>query len=108
MLQPQVTVTASAAKFMQRMVRFSEHPTGGFRLTVSPGGCSGYASGLKMRRGGTRAGGLRTPGQLIPDSLCLLLSRVMLDGVTAVDFADTPTPERSDLLQSEPGRLVPF
>ena len=26
------------------MVRFSEHPAGGFHLTVTPGGCSGYSS----------------------------------------------------------------
>ena len=37
-------ITAAAEKFMRRMVRFSDHPAGGFRLTVSPGGCSGYNS----------------------------------------------------------------
>ena len=44
MLQPNVTVTPAAEKFIRRMVRFSEHPEGGFRLTVSAGGCSGYNS----------------------------------------------------------------
>ena len=33
MLQPTVTVTPSAEKFIRRMVRFSEHPEGGFRLS---------------------------------------------------------------------------
>jgi iron-sulfur cluster assembly protein len=88
MLQPQVIVTANAAKFMQRMVRFSDHPSGGFRLTVSPGGCSGYASEFTVeaapRAGDTElpVGGLRL---FLPAE-----SRLMLDGVT-VDFADTPT-----------------
>ena len=44
MLQPQVTLTPAAEKFIRRMVRFSEHPQGGFRLTVTAGGCSGYNS----------------------------------------------------------------
>ena len=35
MLQPQVTLTPAAEKFIRRMVRFSEHPQGGFRLTVT-------------------------------------------------------------------------
>lgn len=88
MLQPQVTVTASAAKFMQRMVRFSENPAGGFRLTVSPGGCSGYASEFTVEAA-PRAGDAELP----VGGLRLFLpaeSRMMLDGVT-IDFADTPT-----------------
>ena len=48
MLQPQMTVTPAAEKFMRRMVRFSSHPGGGFRLTVSPGGCSGYNSAFTV------------------------------------------------------------
>ena len=39
-----MTVTPAAEKFMRRMVRFSATPAGGFRLTVAPGGCSGYSS----------------------------------------------------------------
>ena len=44
MLMPNVTVTPAAAKFIRRMVKFSDHPAGGFRLSVTPGGCSGYSS----------------------------------------------------------------
>jgi iron-sulfur cluster assembly accessory protein len=87
MLQPNVTVTAAAEKFMRRMVRFSEHPSGGFRLTVSPGGCSGYTSAFSVEpapRGGD--------AELAVNGLRVFLpaeSRLLLDGVT-VDFADTP------------------
>lgn len=88
MLQPQVNVTAAAEKFMRRMVRFSEHPAGGFRLTVSPGGCSGYNSAFTVEPA-LQAG----DAELLVNGLKLFLpaeSRLMLDGVT-VDFADTPT-----------------
>jgi iron-sulfur cluster assembly accessory protein len=88
MLRPQLTVTPAAAKFMRRMVRFSGHPAGGFRLTVSPGGCSGYASEFSVE-----AAPLQGDAELELDGLRLFLpahSRLLLDGVT-VDFADTPT-----------------
>ena len=39
-----ITVTPAAETFMRRMVRFSGTPQAGFRLTVSPGGCSGFAT----------------------------------------------------------------
>ena len=87
MLQPQVTVTPAAEKFMRRMVRFSEHPAGGFRLTVAPGGCSGYTSEFSVEAG-PRGG----DAELAVNGLRLFLpaeSRLLLDGVT-VDFADTP------------------
>lgn len=88
MLQPNVTVTPAAEKFMRRMVRFSENPNGGFRLSVAPGGCSGYTSEFSVeaapRSGDSELGvnGLRV---FLPAE-----SRLLLDGVT-VDFADTPT-----------------
>ncbi|MBT9597255.1 MAG: iron-sulfur cluster assembly accessory protein [Vitreoscilla sp.] len=88
MLMPHLTVAPAAEKFMRRMVRFSEHPAGGFRLTVSPGGCSGYSSEFSVEaapRGGDaelNVNGLRV---FLPAE-----SRLLLDGVT-VDFADTPT-----------------
>jgi len=88
MLQPQVTVTPAAEKFMRRMVRFSEHPSGGFRLTVSPGGCSGYNSEFTIEPA-LQAG----DSELQVNDVKVYLpaeSRLMLDGVT-VDFADTPT-----------------
>ena len=34
MLTPKIDITPAAEKFIGRMVRFSEHPAGGFRLTV--------------------------------------------------------------------------
>ena len=88
MLQPKVTVTAAAEKFMRRMVRFSEHPQGGFRLTVSAGGCSGYNSEFTVEAVPTAG-----DSELLVNGLKVYLpaeSRLMLDGVT-VDFADTPT-----------------
>lgn len=88
MLTPQLTVTAAAEKFMRRMVRFSGHPDGGFRLTVSPGGCSGYSSSFSVEP--LLAAG---DAELLVNGLRLFLpaeSRLLLDGVT-IDFADTPT-----------------
>jgi iron-sulfur cluster assembly accessory protein len=88
MLQPQVTVTPAAEKFMRRMVRFSATPAGGFRLTVAPGGCSGYKSEFSVEPA-PRDGDV----ELAVNGLRVFLaaeSRLLLDGVT-VDFADTPT-----------------
>jgi iron-sulfur cluster assembly protein len=88
MLLPQVTVTATAEKFMRRMVRFSEHPAGGFRLTVTPGGCSGYSSEFTVE-----AAPRAEDGEITVNGLRLFLpaeSRLLLDGVT-VDFAESPT-----------------
>jgi iron-sulfur cluster assembly accessory protein len=88
MLQPNVTVTAAAEKFMRRMVRFSPTPSGGFRLTVTPGGCSGYASEFTVE-----VAPQGHDAELLVNGLRVFLpaeSRLLLDGVT-VDFADTPT-----------------
>lgn len=87
MLQPQLTVTAAAETFMRRMVRFSEHPAGGFRLTVTPGGCSGYASAFTVEptpQAGDAEIGVNGLRLFLPAE-----SRLLLDGVT-VDFADSP------------------
>jgi iron-sulfur cluster assembly protein len=88
MIQPNITVTPAAEKFMRRMVRFSEHPSGGFRLSVAPGGCSGYAAEFTVQ---TAPQG--NESELLVNGLRVFLpaeSRLLLDGVT-VDFADTPT-----------------
>lgn len=88
MLMPKVTVTPAAAKFMRRMVRFSAHPAGGFRLTVSPGGCSGYSSEFTVA-----AAPAEGDAEMVFDDVRVFLpaqSRLVLDGVT-VDFAETPT-----------------
>ena len=87
MIQPNVTVTSAAEKFMRRMVRFSEHPGGGFRLSVAPGGCSGYTSEFSVE-----AAPKSGDSELAVNGLRVFLpaeSRLLLDGVT-VDFADTP------------------
>ncbi len=39
-----IAVTPAAETFMRRMLRFSGTPQSGFRLTVSPGGCTGLAT----------------------------------------------------------------
>lgn len=86
MLQPQVTVTPAAEKFMRRMVRFSEHPAGGFRLSVAPGGCSGYTSEFTIEAA-PKAG----DSELAVNGLRVFLtaeSRLLLDGVT-VDFTES-------------------
>jgi iron-sulfur cluster assembly accessory protein len=88
MLTPNISVTAAAEKFIRRMVRFSVNPTGGFRLTVSPGGCSGYTSEFTVE-----AAPQANDSELNINGMKLYLpaeSRLMLDGVT-IDFAETPT-----------------
>ena len=88
MLQPTLAITPAAKKFIARMVRFSSHPTGGFRLTVTPGGCSGYSSEFSVEPS-VRDG----DAECIVDGLRLYLpaqSRLLLDGAT-IDFAETPT-----------------
>lgn len=88
MILPNITVTPAAAKFIRRMVRFSEHPAGGFHLKVSPGGCSGYSSEFTVMAA-------PQPGdaELMVGDVRVFLpaeSRLVLDGVT-VDFAESPT-----------------
>jgi iron-sulfur cluster assembly accessory protein len=88
MILPNVTVTPAAAKFIRRMVRFSEHPAGGFRLSVTPGGCSGYSSEFTVQ-----AAPLAGDAELVVGDVRVFLpaeSRLVLDGVT-VDFAESPT-----------------
>lgn len=88
MAPPNVTITPAAERFMRRMVRFSGHPAGGFRLSVAPGGCSGYSSEFSVEpapKGGD--------SELTVNGLRLFLpaeSRLLLDGVT-VDFTETAT-----------------
>ncbi|CAN0620948.1 Iron-sulfur cluster assembly accessory protein [Burkholderia multivorans] len=86
---PNVTITTAADKFMRRIVRFSGLPAGaGFRLAVTPGGCSGYQAEFSAE-----AAPGPTEQVLEADGLRLFLgaeSRMLLDGVT-IDFVDTPT-----------------
>ncbi len=88
MILPNVTVSPAAQKFVRRMVRFSDHPTGGFRLTVTPGGCSGYSSEFTVEAA-PRAG----DAELMVGDVRVFLpaeSRLIMDGLT-MDFEDTPT-----------------
>lgn len=98
MLLPTLTVLPAAEKFMRRIVRFSEHPAGGFRLRVTPGGCSGYSSEFSVE-----PAPLEGDAELGVNGLRLFLpaeSRLLLDGAT-VDFADTPL--QSGLTFAHPG-----
>lgn len=84
-----LTLTPAAAKFIQRMVRFSGEPAGaGFRLQVTAGGCSGLSSEFTVEAQP------KTGDAVVEvDGVRFFLpaeSRLLLEGVT-VDFADTPT-----------------
>ena len=98
---PQVDFTAAAEDFLRRMLRFSEHPAGGLRLTVTPGGCSGLSSSFsaepaprsgeaELRRAGLR---LFLPAECVP----------LLEGAT-VDFTESPT--RSGLHIQQAGQAA--
>jgi iron-sulfur cluster assembly protein len=82
------TMTPAAQKFIRRMIQFSANPGGGFRLLVSPGGCSGLSSQFDVEAA-PRAG----DQEFVVDGLKFFLpaeSRLLLDGV-AIDFADSMT-----------------
>lgn len=84
-----LTITPAAQTFIRRMIRFNGGEAGaGFRLVVSPGGCSGLNAQFTVE-----------PSPRVGDSVIeyegvrLFLpaeSRMLLSGAT-VDFADTPT-----------------
>jgi iron-sulfur cluster assembly accessory protein len=82
------TMTPAAQKFMRMMLRIDGTAGSGFRLAVSPGGCSGLAADISVI-------GAPRPGDAVveQDGVRLFLpaeSRLLLDGVT-IDFADTAT-----------------
>ena len=81
------TLTPAATKFIRLMIRADGGASSGFRLAVSPGGCSGLAADISVRRE-------PAAGEAVVewDGVKLFLpteSRILLDGVT-IDFADTP------------------
>jgi len=84
-----LTITPSAEKFIRRMVRFGgAGEDAGFRLSVSPGGCSGLASEFSVEAE-PRSG----DAVVVLNGLKLFLpaeSRLLLQGVT-IDFSETPT-----------------
>jgi iron-sulfur cluster assembly accessory protein len=82
-----INITEKAAKFISRMIRFNGGTAGsGFRLVVSPGGCSGFNSSFTVEAA-------PQSGDAVLDSSGVKVflpaeSRILLEGVT-VDFADT-------------------
>ncbi len=82
-----IAITERAASYMSRMVRFSGGSAGsGFRLVVTPGGCSGFNSSFTVEAAPQSGDAI-----LESNGVKVFLpaeSRILLDGVT-VDFADT-------------------
>ena len=83
-----ITITERAAKFIGRMVRFNGgNSASGFRLLVTPGGCSGFNSSFTVE-----SVPLEGDAVLESNGVKVFLpadSRILLEGVI-VDFADTP------------------
>ncbi|MCC6295983.1 MAG: iron-sulfur cluster assembly accessory protein [Pseudomonadales bacterium] len=85
---PTLTLTPAAAKFIERMVRFGGGEHCGFRLVVSPGGCSGLNSEFSVEaapQAGDEVVELAGLRLFLPAA-----SAALLDGAS-VDFADTAT-----------------
>lgn len=86
---PKVILTPAAAKFINRIVRFSGQGAGaGLRLAVTPGGCSGYSSEFSAE-----AAPAANEQVLEVDGVRLFLgadSRLLLNGLT-IDFVETAT-----------------
>ncbi len=82
-----VIISEAAQKFMRRMTRFGG-VGGGFRLVVSPGGCSGLSSEFSIEEGAKPGDEMVTVSGLkvyLPAQSAKLLA-----GVT-IDFVDTAT-----------------
>jgi len=82
-----ITITDKAAKYMSRMIRFNGGSAdSGFRLVVTPGGCSGFNSSFTVEAAPQDGDAtLSTSGVKV---FLPAESRILLEGVT-VDFADT-------------------
>ena len=80
-----ITITPKAESFMRRMIRFSGGGAG-FRLSVAPGGCSGYSSSFTIE-----SAPLEGDAVLESNGVKVFLpaeSRILLEGVT-IDFTDS-------------------
>ncbi|WP_226581643.1 HesB/IscA family protein [Acuticoccus sediminis] len=80
-------LTRSAERFIRMMIMTDGKPGSGFRLAVTPGGCSGLNSDVAVVDAPAEGEQVVEKG-----SVRLFLnaeSRILLDGVT-IDFADTP------------------
>ncbi|MBB6254468.1 HesB/IscA family protein [Nitrospirillum iridis] len=79
------TITPAAERFIRFMLRADGGPDSGFRLVLSPGGCSGLSADISVKDAAQ-------PGDAVieRDGLRLFLpaeSRILLEGVT-IDFTD--------------------
>jgi iron-sulfur cluster assembly accessory protein len=83
-----VVVTEGAEKFMRRMTRFGGRgPGAGFRLVVTPGGCSGLSADFSIEqeaKPGDETMVINGFRVFVPAASAKLLA-----GVT-IDFVDTP------------------
>lgn len=99
-MPPTITLTPAAAKFINRILRFSGLPAGaGLRLAVAAGGCSGYTSEFSAQAAPAADEQLLEVG-----GVRLFLgaqSRLMLNGLT-IDFTETAT--QSGLTFIDPNR----
>lgn len=80
------TITPAAEKFIRLMIRADGDASSGFRLAVSPGGCSGLAADISIKR--EPAAGEAVVEQNGIKLFLPVESRILLAGVT-IDFADT-------------------
>ena len=83
-----IVIAPAAEKFIRRMLRFGGGMDHGFRLVVSPGGCSGLNAEFSVE-----SAPFDGDAVLEWNGVNLYLpveSRLLLEGAT-VDFADTPT-----------------
>ena len=82
------TLTPKANRFITRMMRFDGGPGAGFRLSVTPGGCSGLSAEFAVE-----AAPHERDSVVEVDGIRFFLpaeSRLLLDQVT-IDFAETAT-----------------
>ncbi len=99
---PNVTITPAAAKFINRIVRFSGLAAGaGLRLAVTPGGCSGYSSEFSAEQAPEDG------EQLLEVSGVRFFlgaqTRLLLNGIT-IDFVETAT--QSGLSFTDPNKAA--
>jgi iron-sulfur cluster assembly accessory protein len=81
------TVTPKAQRFMRMMIMTDGGPGAGFRLAVTPGGCSGLSADISVL-----AEPLPGAAVIMRDGIKMFLpaeSRLLLQDVT-IDFVDTP------------------
>ena len=81
-----LTITPAAARFMRMMILADGKPESGFRLSVSPGGCSGLSAEI-----GVAEAPANNEQTIVVDNVRLLLdaqSRILLQDVT-IDFVDS-------------------